>query len=79
MKFLLDEWSLWRSNLERLRKRNDAGASAIEWVIITAVLVIAVSVVGGIVMNIVRDKSDQMADCADSASQGDSCDSFSAF
>ena len=42
----------------------DLGASALEWAIIAAVVVVAASVIGGIVFNIVQTKSDQLEQCA---------------
>jgi Flp pilus assembly pilin Flp len=76
MSFVDDLMNL-RSTLDRLRKSDDRGASAIEWVVITAVLVIAVSVVGAIVMTIVRERAQQLEDCAGVAATGDSCEGAS--
>ncbi len=70
---LLDDVMNWRGTVRRLRESNDRGASAIEWVVITAVLVIAVSVVAAIVLNIVRERSSQLEDCANSATSGQEC------
>ena len=42
----------------------DLGASALEWAIIAAVVVVAASVIGGVVYNIVQDKGAALEDCA---------------
>jgi Flp pilus assembly pilin Flp len=41
------------------RKQRDRGASAVEWVVITAIVVAIVSVVGGIIFNAVKSKADK--------------------
>jgi Flp pilus assembly pilin Flp len=46
------------------RDGREAGASAIEFAIIAAVVVVAASVIGGIVYNIVSDKSNELQQCA---------------
>jgi len=43
----------------------DRGASALEWAIIAAVTVLMVSVIGGVIYNIVDAKSEKLQDCAD--------------
>lgn len=70
---LLDDVMNWRGTVKRLRESGDRGASAIEWVVITAVLVIAVSVVAAIVLSIVRERAGQLEDCATSATSGEEC------
>ena len=42
-----------------IRKDRDRGASAVEWVVITAIVVAIVGVVGGIIYNAVKSKADQ--------------------
>lgn len=42
----------------------DRGASAIEFAIIAAVVVVAASVIGGVIYNIVDTKSEQLDQCA---------------
>lgn len=42
----------------------DAGASALEWAIIAAVVVVAASIIGAVVMRLVQDKADILDDCA---------------
>ncbi|GAA4283236.1 hypothetical protein GCM10022261_07670 [Brevibacterium daeguense] len=74
MKPFFDDLMNLRATLDRARKSDDRGASAIEWVVITAVLVIAVSVVGAIVMSIVRERSQTLETCANNAAEGNSCE-----
>ena len=47
----------------RIRQSED-GASVIEWAMIAAIVVVAASVIGVVVMRIVTDKSQQLDDCA---------------
>jgi hypothetical protein len=42
----------------------DRGASALEWAIIAAIVVVAASIVGGVVYNVVQTKTTQLNDCA---------------
>jgi cell division protein FtsL len=42
-----------------IRKDRDRGASAVEWVVITAIVVAIVGVVGGIIYNAVKSKADK--------------------
>jgi len=44
--------------------RGDLGASALEWAIIAAVVVVAASVIGGVIYNVVDDKTTQLEQCA---------------
>ncbi|WP_349829236.1 hypothetical protein [Brevibacterium litoralis] len=73
MKLLLDDLALWRRNAGRRRSRGDRGASAIEWVIITAVLVVAVSVIGGVITTVVNNQADKLEQCASTAGGGEEC------
>ena len=45
----------------------DSGASALEWAIIAAVVVVAASVIGGVVFNIVQSKGNALQECANVA------------
>jgi Flp pilus assembly pilin Flp len=45
----------------------DAGASALEWAVIAAIVVVAATLIGGAVYNIVQTKSTQLEACAASA------------
>jgi hypothetical protein len=47
-----------RNRIDRARQTPDRGASAIEWVIITAVLVGLAAAIGLIIYNLVKDKAD---------------------
>ena len=55
----------------RLR-RDEAGASVLEWAMIAAIVVVAASVIGVVVMKIVNEKSSQLDDCA-SKPAGSAC------
>ncbi|MDQ1289091.1 MAG: hypothetical protein QG622_2657 [Actinomycetota bacterium] len=44
--------------------RADLGASALEWAIIAGVVVVAASVIGGVVYNIVDQKGVKLQQCA---------------
>jgi Flp pilus assembly pilin Flp len=55
----------------RIRERED-GASVIEWAMIAAIVVVAASVIGVVVMKIVTNKSAQLDDCA-SKPAGSAC------
>lgn len=41
------------------------GASAIEWAVISAIVVTAAVVIGGIIYNVVEDKGGDISRCAD--------------
>lgn len=53
-----------RGTRRMARGARDAGASALEFAIIAAIVVIAASVIGGVIYNIVDTKSTQLDDCA---------------
>ncbi|WP_308470212.1 hypothetical protein [Kineococcus rubinsiae] len=42
----------------------DLGASALEWAVIAAVVVVAASLIGGAVFRIVQTKSDELTRCS---------------
>ena len=48
----------------RSQERRELGASALEWAIIAAIVVVAASVIGAVIYNIVEDKGTQLEDCA---------------
>ncbi|MCV2394547.1 hypothetical protein OEB99_09535 [Actinotalea sp. M2MS4P-6] len=54
-------WLRARVRLDRARSTGDLGASAIEWVIITGVLVALAAAVGVIIYNLVRDRASEIA------------------
>lgn len=45
-------------------RRDEAGATVLEWALIAAVVVVAASIIGAVIFNIVTDKSNQLDDCA---------------
>jgi len=49
-----------RRRVARARSTDDLGASAIEWVIITGILVAMAAAVGLIIYNIVKDKAGEL-------------------
>ncbi|GAB2743876.1 hypothetical protein [Nocardioides pakistanensis] len=48
----------------RAARRSETGASVLEWALIAAVIVVAASIIGGVVFNIVQNKSTELEDCA---------------
>ena len=53
-----------RTGRRAARGARDAGASALEFAIIAAIVVVAASVIGAVIYNIVDSKSSQLEDCA---------------
>lgn len=53
-----------RTTVRTGRRARDAGASALEFAIIAAIVVIAASVIGGVIYNIVDTKTKKLDDCA---------------
>jgi Flp pilus assembly pilin Flp len=45
-------------------RRDERGATVLEWALIAAVIVVAASIIGAVVYNIVDTKSSQLEDCA---------------
>lgn len=41
----------------------DLGASALEWAVISAIVITAAVVIGGVVMNVVNSKTDKLNNC----------------
>jgi Flp pilus assembly pilin Flp len=56
---------------QRLR-HEERGASVLEWALIAAVVVVAASIIGGVIFNIVQNKSADLEDCANQP-VGSSC------
>jgi hypothetical protein len=61
--------TLWGVGVDRARAvraepRRDLGASALEWAIISAIVVTAAVVIGGIIYNVVQDKGATLENCA---------------
>jgi hypothetical protein len=53
-----------RARVVRSASRGERGASALEWAIISAILVTAAVLIGGIIYNVVQDKGSQLENCA---------------
>lgn len=49
-----------RRRLSRARSAPDAGASTIEWVIITGILVLIAAAVGAVIYNLVKNQADSI-------------------
>jgi hypothetical protein len=61
--------TLWGVGVDRARAlraepRRDLGASALEWAIISAIVVTAAVVIGGIIYKVVQDKGTTLENCA---------------
>ncbi len=54
-------------------RRDERGASAIEWAVIAAIAIVAASAIGAVVYNIVTGRAQNIQDCADTAAGGTSC------
>lgn len=61
-----------RARALRAGPGRDRGASALEWAVIAAIVVVAASVIGGVIFQIVNDKSDDLVKCANQP-VGSSC------
>jgi Flp pilus assembly pilin Flp len=48
----------------RAVRRDERGATVLEWALIAAVIVVAASIISAVVYNIVETKSSQLEDCA---------------
>lgn len=68
---------LWRYAMARraaLRAApRDLGASALEWAIISAIVVTAAVVIGGVVYRVVQDKGTQLENCANQPVGANGC------
>jgi len=51
----------------RLRREDERGASVLEWALIAAVMVVAASVIGAVIYNIVTTKSEALDKCSNQA------------
>jgi Flp pilus assembly pilin Flp len=51
------------ARFRRLRQ-DETGASVLEWALIAAVVVVAASIIGAVIFNIVQDKSGELENCA---------------
>jgi hypothetical protein len=63
-----------RGRVQRARSGElDRGASAVEWLIISAVVVAIVGVVAAIINLALRNGADKVSDCIDGADQDGTC------
>lgn len=56
--------ALLRARVLRSDEHRTLGASAIEWAVISAIVVTAAVVIGGIIYNVIEDKGSAIEDCA---------------
>ncbi len=56
-----------RASRRLARGTRDAGASALEFAIIAGIVVVAASVIGAVIYNVVDTKSTELQTCADQA------------
>jgi Flp pilus assembly pilin Flp len=56
----------------RMARHSERGASALEWALIAAVVVVAASLIGGAIYRIVSNKSTELENCANQPA-GSSC------
>lgn len=56
--------ALLGARLDDRRSGGDRGASALEWAIISAILVTAAVLIGGVIYNVVQDKGGALEQCA---------------
>lgn len=64
-------WDVLVGRIQEVR-RNDRGASAIEWAIIAAVSVVIATIIGTIIYNVVQSKGSDISNCAKKA-PGQNC------
>ncbi|WP_037910592.1 Flp family type IVb pilin [Actinacidiphila yeochonensis] len=63
-----------RGRVERARSQElSRGASAVEWVVISAIVVTIVAAVGFIITNALKDKAGSVKSCIDSANGSSNC------
>jgi Flp pilus assembly pilin Flp len=55
----------YRAQRLRHTERDERGASVLEWALIAAVVVVAASIIGAVIINIVTRKSTELDHCAD--------------
>lgn len=66
--------TFFQSRLERARSSEaDRGASAVEWVIISAVVVAIVGVVAAIINGALTSGAESVGDCIEGADAGSTC------
>jgi Flp pilus assembly pilin Flp len=62
-----------RGRVERARAEEDRGASAIEWVIIAAVVVGIVAAVAVVISQALEDRADEVGDCIQGIEGSEDC------
>lgn len=62
-----------RARTLRARAASDSGASALEWAVISAIVVTAAVIIGGIVYNAVQNKGNAISTCANQGPQATQC------
>lgn len=55
------------------RSRDQRGASVLEWAMIAAVVVLAASLIGGVIFSIVQDKGNELEQCANQPTGSANC------
>lgn len=63
----------YRAQRPRRAERGERGASVLEWALIAAVVVVAASILGAIIIKIVTDKGQALEDCANKLGGEDRC------
>lgn len=65
-----------KSYVQRVQRellgRKDRGASALEWALIAAVVVVAAALIGAAVFNVIQTRAEQVTQCGGSA-PGETC------
>jgi Flp pilus assembly pilin Flp len=61
---LLLQDAYYRAQRLRHTDRSERGASVLEWALIAAVVVVAASIIGAVIIKIVTDKSTDLENCA---------------
>ena len=69
---------LWSTGIERARVLRadgdrERGASALEWAVISAILVTAAVLIGGVIYRVVQDKGTQLENCANQPPGSQGC------
>lgn len=63
-----------RGRVERARSEEDRGASAIEWVVIAAVVVTIVAAVGGVIYTALNQRAGDVRDCIEGIDGANGCE-----
>jgi hypothetical protein len=70
--------ALWSIGIERARalradSDRERGASALEWAVISAILVTAAVLIGGVIYRVVENKGSAIEECADQGPGSEGC------